>query len=188
MSKRYALVIDQERCLGCEACTVACKIENNSATYWIRVETQKSINKDTPEGRFPDLKMTFLPRLCMHCDNPPCVEVCPAEAIVKNEDGLVILDEQKCDGCQACLEICPHDAIQYSAEKETAEKCNMCSHRIEEGLEPFCVVCCEGQAMFFGDLNDPASLVSQVIAEREVFQLDPGASVYYCPPRPHREL
>ncbi|MBW2092817.1 MAG: 4Fe-4S dicluster domain-containing protein [Deltaproteobacteria bacterium] len=192
MSRRYALVIDQERCIGCEACTVACKIENKAATYWIRVETQNAAKKDTPQGRFPDLMMTFLPHLCMHCDEPPCADACPVEAIVKREDGPVVLEEQKCDGCRACLDACPYDAICFSQEKEVVEKCNFCVHRIEQGLEPFCVVCCEGQAMFFGDLNDPSSQVSMIVADRETFQLNPeaetGPSVYYCPPKPRRKL
>jgi len=192
LSRRYALVIDQERCIGCEACTVACKIENKAATYWIRVETQNAAKKDTPQGRFPDLMMTFLPHLCMHCDEPPCADACPVEAIVKSEDGPVVLEEQKCDGCRACLDACPYDAICFSQEKEVVEKCNFCVHRIEQGLEPFCVVCCEGQAMFFGDLNDPSSQVSMIVADRETFQLNPeaetGPSVYYCPPKPRRKL
>jgi len=192
LSRRYALVIDQERCIGCEACTVACKIENKAATYWIRVETQNAAKKDTPQGRFPDLMMTFLPHLCMHCDEPPCADACPVEAIVKREDGPVVLEEQKCDGCRACLDACPYDAICFSQEKEVVEKCNFCVHRIEQGLEPFCVVCCEGQAMFFGDLNDPSSQVSMIVADRETFQLNPeaetGPSVYYCPPKPRRKL
>ena len=85
MTKRFGLVIDQERCIGCEACTLACKIENKGTVPWIHVKTQNAAQKDTPEGRFPELKMTFLPRLCNHCDNPPCVDACPLEALIKRE-------------------------------------------------------------------------------------------------------
>ena len=192
MKKRLGLVIDQERCIGCEACTVACKLENNSNGNWIRVETQNVVQKDTPEGRFPQLKMDFLPKLCNHCDDPPCVDTCPVEALVKREDGAVVLDQEKCDGCQLCVEACPFDAILYSGEKEKVEKCNLCVHRIDQGLEPFCVICCEGQAMHFGDLDDPSSTVSKLIAAREAFQLKPeagtGPSVYYCRPKEPRRL
>ena len=186
MKKRLGLVIDQERCLGCEACTVACKIENKTTERWIRVKTQNVVQKDTPEGRFPNLRMNFLPQLCNHCAHPPCVDACPSEALVKREYGPVVLDEEKCDGCQACIEVCPFDAILYSREKEKVEKCNLCVHRTDRGLEPFCVICCEGQAVHFGDLNDPTSRVSQMVATKETFQLNLEAgtspSVYYCPP------
>ncbi len=192
MSKRLGLVIDQERCIGCQACTVACKLENNSTGYWIQVETQNVDQKDTPEGKFPNLRMDFLPHLCNHCSDPPCVNACPNEALVKRDDGPVVLDEDNCNGCQACVNACPYNVIIYDQEKNIIEKCHFCSHRIDQGLEPFCVICCEGQAMHFGDLNDPASNVSKLISERKSYQLKlnagTGPSVYYIPPRPKRRL
>jgi tetrathionate reductase subunit B len=192
MSKRLGLVIDQERCIGCEACTVACRIENKATTPWIQVETQNSEQKDTPTGRFPELRMEFLPHVCNHCAHPPCVDACPHEALIKREDGPVVVDESKCDGCQVCVDACPYNVIHYSQEKNVVEKCHLCIHRIDQGLEPFCVICCEGQAMFFGDLNDPQSEVSKIIAEKKTFLLKPDAgtdpSVYYCPPKPRKRL
>ncbi len=188
--KRLGLVIDQERCIGCEACTVACKMENGSPL--IRVETLGGGQKDTPAGRYPALKMEFLPRLCMHCESPQCLQVCGNDALRKRDDGVIILDKEKCDGCQACVTVCPYEAISCNPRTGLVEKCNLCAHRIDSGLEPFCVTCCEGQAMYFGDLNDPSSEVAQLISRRHAFTLMPeagaGPAVYYCPPRERRAL
>jgi Fe-S-cluster-containing dehydrogenase component len=192
MNKQYGMVIDQERCIGCDACSVACKLENNSTDFWIKVETLTTAQKDIPSGQFPHLKMEWLPHLCNHCTNPPCVAACPNEALVKREDGIVIIYENLCNGCQACMNTCPYDIIIFNQERNVIEKCNFCSHRVDKGLEPFCVICCEGQAMNFGDINDPNSYVSKLIAEKETFQLKTeahtGPSVYYCPPKPKQYL
>jgi Fe-S-cluster-containing dehydrogenase component len=192
LSTRYGLIIDQERCIGCEACTVACKKENQGAQGWIRVETLNVKQKDTPRGEFPDLKMHFFPRLCQHCDHPPCAEACPLDALIKQENGVVLLDEATCDGCRICLDACPYDALIFNAHTDKAEKCNLCSHRLEQGLEPFCVICCEGQAIYFGDLNDPESSVSKIIAAGKTYQLladkGTGPGVYYSPPQEPRGL
>ncbi|MFB0561213.1 MAG: 4Fe-4S dicluster domain-containing protein [Candidatus Lokiarchaeia archaeon] len=192
MTKRLGLLIDQERCIGCEACTVACSIENNATTPWIQVETQNVAQNDTPTGQFPNLRMDFLPRLCNHCSNPPCKDACPKEALMKREDGPVVLDEKKCDGCKVCIDACPYNVIHYNQQKNIIEKCNLCPHRIDQGLEPFCVICCEGQAIYFGNLNDPNSEISQIIAQKKTFQLKPEAgtapSVYYLPLKPKRKL
>jgi len=192
LKKRLGLIIDQERCIGCEACTVACKNENRGAQGWIRVETLNVYKKDTPQGQFPDLKMHFLPRICQHCDQPPCAEACPLEALIKQKNGVVMLDEATCDGCQTCLDACPYDALIFNDQTDKAEKCNLCSHRIEKGIEPFCVICCEGQALHFGDLNNPDSRVSKIIASGDTYQLltdeGTGPGVYYCPPKKPRGL
>ena len=122
VNKHYGLVIDQERCLGCEACTVACRKENNGAQGYIRVATLDAARKDTPAGVFPNLKMIFLPTLCNHCENPACVKACPLEAITREENGIVFLDEEICDGCRTCLDACPYGAIIFNDEKDKAEK------------------------------------------------------------------
>jgi Fe-S-cluster-containing dehydrogenase component len=154
--------------------------------------TEGGSEKDTPGGTFPDLYISFLPKLCNHCEQPPCVDSCSVDAIFKREDGIVILNKDDCTGCQACLTACPYDVIHFDEISNLAEKCNLCSHRIDEGLEPFCVVCCEGQAIHFGDLNDKNSKVSQTISERNAFQLkiEKGSnpSIYYCPPVIKRRL
>ena len=192
MKKRLGLVIDQERCIGCETCTVACTLENKAAAPWIRVTTQGAARKDTPAGEFPILQMHFLPELCNHCEYPPCVSSCPQDAIQKRQDGPVVLDQEKCDGCRVCLEACPYAALSFDEDRGKAEKCHLCFHRIDQGLQPFCVICCEGQAMHFGDLNDPQSNVTRMLAAKGAFRLhlETGArpSVYYCPPRAPREL
>ncbi len=192
MSGRLGLVINQERCIGCEACTVACQKENKGLKGWVRVETQNVSRQDTPEGRFPDLKMNFMPRLCNQCAEPPCVESCPTEALVKRDDGVVVLEEDSCNACQICLAACPYEAILFNPASDVIEKCNFCVHRIDEGLEPFCVICCEGQALTFGDLNDPDSEAARLAAGGQAFQLDTNKStdpsVFYLPPKEPREL
>lgn len=191
MSKRYGLLIDQERCIGCDACTVACKIENKGRFGYIKVITQDGPQKDVPSGVFPELKLIFKPILCNHCEFPPCVEACPVDAIRKRDDGIVIIDEISCTGCKSCSEVCPYDVI-YFKENDIAQKCNLCASRIDEGLEPFCVLCCEGQAIFFGDLNDPNSSISKKITSGNSFRLKPEKgthpAIYYLPPMPKREL
>ena len=192
MNKRLGMVIDQERCIGCEACSIACRIENNTINFWIKVETRGGTQKDTPKGKFPNLEMDFLPKLCNHCNNPPCVESCPTEALIKREDGLVILEKDLCTGCKACIDTCPYNIIILDEGNNIIEKCNLCAHRIDLELEPFCVICCEGQALYFGDLNDPNDKISKILSERQGFQLKPeektDPSIYYCPPRPKRRL
>ena len=192
MEKKFAIIIDQERCIGCEACTVACKHENGGVQGYIRVATQNTAEKDTPAGVFPNLRMTFLPALCNHCERPPCEDVCPPAAISSNENGIVLLNEEACDGCQNCLDACPYGAIVFNEAKGKAEKCNLCLHRIDQGLEPFCVICCEGQAIHFGDFNDPGSHVSKLLMAGNAFCLKPEAgtkpAVYYCPPKEPRGL
>jgi len=190
---RYTLVIDLERCTGCETCSLACRVENGAAASdWMCVETIGGDGKDKPSGQYPDLRLEFLPRTCMHCARPPCADACPQGAIHQRDDGLVILDADDCNGCQECLPACPYGAITFSEDAAVAGKCNLCQHRIDAGLEPFCVVCCEAQAIYFGDINDPESEVSRVTTGRTTFVLNPEADtrpgVIYCAVQEHNSL
>jgi Fe-S-cluster-containing dehydrogenase component len=188
MVKQYGLVIDLERCTGCNTCVVACKLENGlEHGSWVDVRTIGGPDRDTPEGDHPALKMHYLPVLCMHCQQPPCRDACQLDAIVKADDGIVLVDESKCNGCQACLSACPYGVLFYDTEKNIIRKCTLCSHRVRNGLDPFCLVCCEAEAMYFGDIGNRNSSISKLIDRRKAAVLKPesGAkpSVYYCPTR-----
>jgi Fe-S-cluster-containing dehydrogenase component len=189
MTKRYGIVIDLERCIGCHTCTIACMVEHDlNKGSGIVVRTIGGKDRDTPEGRHPDLHMHFLPILCMHCANAPCVAVCPNDAIYHRPDGIVLIDEKACDACFNCVSSCPHGVIVSDGKKEAVWKCNMCVNRIDNGLEPFCVQCCEGEAMFFGDLNDPESMISKMISncKGQTLLSETDPAVWYCPTREGR--
>jgi Fe-S-cluster-containing dehydrogenase component len=186
------MVIDQNRCLGCEACSVACRIENDTDEFfWINVETRGGAVKDTPGGVFPELVMDFLPKLCNHCAEPPCLDACPTSAITQSEDGIVTINRDECTGCGSCEEACPYHAISIDKDG-IAKKCHFCAHRLKAGQEPFCVTCCEGQAMHFGDLEDPTSEVYRLSRLENAATLLPelgtGPAVYYLPPMERRRL
>ena len=186
LPKRYGMVIDLERCIGCQTCRIACKVENNLDTgSGIRVDTVGGAYRDTPKGKYPNLSMYYLPVPCMHCGKPACLDACPLEAIYKRQDGIVLIDKEKCSGCQECIPACPYGALTYDPERDVIQKCTLCQHRIDQGLEPFCVVCCEDESISFGDLNDPESKVSKLISQKDAFILKPDAgtapAVYYCP-------
>lgn len=191
MGKKYGLVIDLERCVGCHSCTIACKVENaTERVSGIRVETIGGGRQDTPSGKYPDVAMHFLPIACMHCQEPRCQHACPKGAIHRRPDGIVLLDKGLCDGCQLCLNVCPYGALTYDEKASKVRKCNLCCDRIDEGFEPFCVVCCRYEARFFGNLADAESSVSRLVLERHGFAFKPELgtkpSVFYCQPRQKR--
>ncbi len=168
MARQYALVFDLRRCIGCLTCVIACKDENNlDAGYsWMEVLTKSN-------GQYPEPTMYWQPIACMHCQKPPCMESCPQEAIYKRQDGVVLIEESKCDGCQACQTACPYDVIQFNSEERVVEKCTLCAHRIDQELPPFCVRECAAQAIYFGDIGDPGSELSQLIAKRKGYVMRP---------------
>ncbi|MCM2253087.1 MAG: 4Fe-4S dicluster domain-containing protein [Ramlibacter sp.] len=154
---RWAMLIDTRRCIGCQACTMACAMENALPEGQFRssVATYAISSNDGKTG------MAMLPRLCNHCEAPPCIPVCPVGATFKSEDGVVLVDGDRCVGCAYCVQACPYDARFINHDTGKADKCTFCSHRVEAGLLPACVETCVGGARVFGDLNDPASAISR---------------------------
>ncbi len=152
----YGFVIDQHRCIGCHACTVACKSEND-----VPVGDFRTWVKYTEVGTFPTVSRHFAVLRCNHCTNAPCVTICPVTALNKRDDGIVDLDKDVCIGCKACMQACPYDALHLNEATGGAEKCHYCAHRVDQGLEPACVVVCPEQAIISGDYDDPNSRIAQ---------------------------
>lgn len=187
MDTRYGLLIDLKRCIGCHTCTMACKMENGIADgSWIRVETVGGPHMDTPSGKYPDLRMHYLPRVCNHCAQPRCIPACPTQAIVKRKDGIVLVQGEKCVGCGDCTKACPYQAPQVNPTMAVAQMCTLCFHRVQNDREPFCVRCCPTRALEFGNISDPDSPISKQILKKSASVLNPEAgtkpSVFYAPP------
>ena len=202
---KWGMAINKTRCIGCQTCAFACKMENNvpSGLRWNRVLTEGCDVEDGALGTYPALSRAYLPIACQHCENPACEKVCPTRATYKDDKGRVLVDYDKCIGCRMCMAACPYTGVRSfnweepkytidfsvgSAEvpvhqKHVVEKCTMCWHRLAKGLQPACVEVCPGRVRFFGDFNDPESEVSRLLRERAHKQLLPergtNPSVYY---------
>ena len=199
--RKWVMVIDQQKCVGCTACTVSCCVENNLPPGVVYRPVPKR-----QVGKFPSVSWVFTPRPCMHCDNPPCVPVCPVTATWKDPDGPVVIDYNICIGCRNCVAACPYNArtadfgefyghdtpeimayetrpnFEYgrqwprNPEKASspignARKCHFCMHRIKEGMLPARVTTCVGGATYFGDATDTAGLVYQLMGSSRVMRL-----------------
>lgn len=157
-SVQWGKVIDQTRCIGCHACSTACKSENA-----VPLGVNRTYVKYVDVGQFPAARRAFQVTRCNQCEHPPCVEACPTTAMYKRRDGIVDFDKSICIGCKACIAACPYDAIFINPEDHSAEKCNFCAHRLEVGLEPACVVVCPTEAIMIGNLKDPESRVARFV-------------------------
>ena len=155
---RWAKVIDQSSCIGCHACTTACKSENE-----VPLGVTRTFVKYVDVGTFPTARRNYQVTRCNQCADAPCVTACPTKAMHVRPDGIVDFEKDVCIGCKACIAACPYDAIFINPEDHSAEKCNFCAHRLDVGLEPACVVVCPTQAILIGDLNDTTSRVSQIV-------------------------
>lgn len=167
---RFGMVIDTTKCVGCMDCVVACKTEN---------EVPEGFNRDWIAqdviGSYPTLHMEIRSERCNHCENPPCVYCCPTGAShVHSLGGVVLVEHNMCIGCKACLASCPYDA-RFIHPGGYADKCTFCIHRVEKGMDPACVSVCPTRCMYFGDVDDPNSVVSKLLASREYHSLIPEA-------------
>ena len=160
---QWAKVIDHTRCIGCHACTTACKSENV-----VPIGVTRTYVKHVDVGVFPQVRRAHQVTRCNQCAHAPCVTACPTAAMFKRADGIVDFDKSICIGCKACMAACPYDAIFINPEDHSAEKCNFCAHRIDVGLEPACVVVCPTQAILIGDMNDQDSYVAQIVNREAV--------------------
>ena len=158
---RNCLVIDLDRCSGCDTCIVACKYAHglDLGVCWNRVQT-------VTVGTFPNVKQYWLPRQCQKCENAPCLEVCPTGATYREDEyGLVVIDADACIGCKLCMDACPYAARRYDEGKGIVEKCDCCIARLKDGEKPACVHNCCAGGRFFGDLDDPESDAAKAVAE-----------------------
>ncbi len=192
-AKLYALGIQVDECIGCGRCVVACKTENNVPREpfffrtWVEryvIKKDDSVVVQCHEGGAGKLSHTiteqdvlrsfFVPKLCNHCENPPCAQVCPVGATFKTEDGIVLIDDRRCIGCSYCIQACPYGARYLHPEKHTVDKCTLCYHRIKKGLLPVCVEVCPTQARVFGDLKSSASLLVRLKRMKKTHVLKPA--------------
>ena len=150
MVKEYALIVNTKDCVGCSACEVACKQEHNLSvdSRWIEVHS------DSPREIEGKLQLRYMVTHCMHCSRPPCMDVCPVDAISKRQDGIVLIDEKQCNGCKDCIGACPLGVMQFDGERGVAQKCDLCVDRLDSGLQPVCVAACPSHCIYIGDTQE----------------------------------
>jgi len=167
---RYGIVFNLATCTRCRACMVACKTEHQILTGKHNGHEYHRIKVLEYEiGKYPKVKRVFAPILCMECEKAPCIEVCPlSDAIYRRADGIIVVDKDKCIGCKYCMKVCPYDALYFNEENRIVDKCDFCTNRLDQGLEPACVTTCMNKAIIFGDLDDPDSEASKMIKRSDV--------------------
>ncbi len=159
----FGFVIDNRTCIGCHACTVACKSEHD-----VPLGVNRTHVKYIEKGEYPNSTREFSVHRCNHCEDSPCTDICPTTALFTRSDGIVDFDDERCIGCKSCMQACPYDALYIDPNKGTAAKCNYCAHRIEKSYEPACVIVCPTESIISGDLDDPNSAISIRIQENDV--------------------
>lgn len=191
---KLALVINQRRCIGCQACALSCKMSNNvpDGMMWNRVLSVNTDHMDGAQGVYPSLTREYLPIACQHCEDPACMKVCPTGATYKDDKGRVQIDYDKCIGCRMCMAACPYNARTFNWNeplrqvgfdygdrevpargKGVMEKCTLCKERGDRDEEPMCVVNCPMRARIYGDLDDPSSEASRAVRENAAYVLLP---------------
>ncbi|HKJ06408.1 MAG TPA: NrfD/PsrC family molybdoenzyme membrane anchor subunit, partial [Flavobacteriaceae bacterium] len=160
---KYGFIIDNRKCIGCHACTTACKSEHD-----VPIGVNRTYVKQVEKGTFPNTRRIFSVMRCNHCTHAPCVTICPVEALFTREDGIVDFDNNRCIGCKSCMQACPYDALYIDPNTNTAAKCNYCAHRVEVGREPACVSVCPEHAIIAGDIDNPNTEISQLLARQAV--------------------
>ena len=187
---KFGMSIDLKRCMGCHTCALGCKMQNNvpMGMLWNRILTEGGEEMDTARGDFPNLQKSWMPLACLHCENAPCVKVCPTGATFKDSDGRVLINYDRCIGCRYCMAACPYNVRVFNWQKPVRqpdfsygevparplgvmEKCSLCVERTTKGMEPRCVEVCPAKARKFGDLDDPKSEISKTVRERGGQQL-----------------
>ncbi|TDB89012.1 4Fe-4S dicluster domain-containing protein [Actinomadura sp. KC216] len=159
---RLGMLIDLNTCIGCHACSVACKAE-----FDVPLGSFRDTVKYVEDGAYPNATRHFIPVLCNHCEDAPCLNACPTGAVVRLDDGEITIDEGDCNLNRFCMSACPYGAIYVDEDKSAAQKCTFCQHRTEEGRQPACVDACPTGCRIFGDLDDPDSKIAKKAARSE---------------------
>lgn len=160
---RLGFLLDSDSCIGCHACTIACKSEHD-----VPLGVNRTWVKYIETGKFPDASRHFSVMRCNQCEDAPCMTICPTNALFRADNGVVDFQDDNCIGCKSCMNACPYDALFINPETNTAQKCNFCNHRIEVGLEPSCVVVCPTEAIKVVDFDNPSDPVAKIIGREDV--------------------
>jgi Fe-S-cluster-containing dehydrogenase component len=187
----WGYIVDTTRCIGCGSCVRACKVENDVPDTFFRtwveryeISDSKKVHVDSPNGAIESFKENntkdseidkayFVPKLCNHCYDSPCTQVCPVGASYRSPDGVVLIDKKHCVGCGYCVQACPYGCRYIDESKGVADKCTFCYHRIHKGEAPACVNACPRNARIYGNLKDPNSKINKILNQRRYGVLKP---------------